>query len=807
VTFAFTDVVGSTRAFADHGDAYVAALHDLHDLQRTLVESHRGVVVKTEGDGAFLAFGDRHDAIKALRAIQEAVDGRAVIPDRPRLRLRAGAHSGDAVALDGDYVSFAVHIAARVAATAGAGQVIVSAAVVHDLTVDAVLLGDYELKDIDGGLALWQIAGGDTPPRAMPVRRTNVARSRTSFVGRDSALARLRKALDEPGLVTMTGPGGIGKTRLVSEFATRCATDHPGGVWLVELAPLDSAPAIPSAIAGALGMRGSAEIERVADELDRRGEVVLILDNCEHLIEAIAEVTADLLATCPTLRVLATSREPLRLHGEEVLRLSPLETEHEDGSAGSAVELFLTRVESAGGDRSRFDDQTSRRVCALLDGLPLALELAAATAPDLPVPDLLAALEEQSVELWRRGGAARQRTLDNLVSWSLDLLGPRERAAAAALSVFPGGFSPEAAAHVLSDALDPSAADLAPALARRSLLDIDGERYRMLATVRWVTRQALIEDETAAEAARSALHRWCRHIARELDTPWADDSNVFDEDITLAMLEALAWALPRGLSDCDAMLWLCVRFSEFRFVHPQLVDRCRLAVEHADLGPAAAAAAAVGLRFLVGGGLTTSDTARQTTFDAAFVQRIEAGVALGTARERWRAGVSLAMFLIVTGESAAALPVIRTAIEVIEASPDLSLWLTPALSVTGVALLAEGRVVEAEDHYRRAIQQAKADGLHEDHDIAVMNLAELLLDDRRAAEALQLLVQLGQPRHPMTRAAALALRAEAAYRCGEHAVTEVIAREARAALEKLAAVNEGASLYLDRLDALGLATG
>jgi class 3 adenylate cyclase len=277
VTFAFTDVVGSTRAFAEHGDRYLAALEAVQTAVARCTESRGGVVVKTEGDGAFLAFPTAGSAVAALVEVQSA----AVDPDLG-LRLRAGAHTDEAQPVGEDYLAFGVHVAARLSSAAGAGQLLVSEAVIADLDEPVgTEIGAYELKDLPKPVTLWRLAGDDTPPRATPKRRTNVAVPRTNFVGRRTEVLDLRRRLQVPALVTVVGPGGAGKTRLVSELAIQLAESYPGGAWIVELAPVSEPATVPDTLRATFAAQGAPEA--IVGSL---GAALVVLDNCEHVVEA-----------------------------------------------------------------------------------------------------------------------------------------------------------------------------------------------------------------------------------------------------------------------------------------------------------------------------------------------------------------------------------------------------------------------------------------------------------------------------------------------------------------------------------------
>jgi predicted ATPase/class 3 adenylate cyclase len=535
VTFAFVDVVGSTRTFHEHGDAYVAAQRELH----TRIAHHAGlaggVVVATEGDGAFLAFSDATSAVSALVTLQdelENADGEGL-----RLRLRSGAHTGDAVPVDGNYLAVAVHVAARVAGTANAGQVLVTDAVVEELGSSGgaapVEVGAFDLKDLPEPTRIWRVAGDPTPPRATPSRRTNVRVPRTTFVGRSGELERLWELVSTPGLVTVVGPGGTGKTRLVSELALRGDESLPGGAWLAELAPLEAPDQIVSVAGAAVGLT-SAGVEQLVDVLRVRGRCALVLDNCEHLLDGVSGLIETLLEACPDLTLLCTSREALDLDGERVWTLPPLDPD------GSATQLFLDRATDVA--EATPDLGLVYQLCEALDGLPLAIELAASQARSAPLTEILDAVVAGTDALARRGGASRQRSLDAVLEWSLERLKPQVRASLLVLSVFPGRFSPDMARTVLIAAHhgDPGAVKV---LTRGSLVDLDGADYRLLSTVRAAARRQLEQSPDLHREAMDALVAWALAYGEEryriLTT---------HEDIPEDTLLALEAALDHGLS-------------------------------------------------------------------------------------------------------------------------------------------------------------------------------------------------------------------------------------------------------------------
>ncbi|MDT4916233.1 MAG: hypothetical protein QOH89_933, partial [Pseudonocardiales bacterium] len=370
VTFLFTDVVGSTRLFQEHGNTFVELLQRVQDAVRGAVEEAGGYIVHAEGDGAFAAFASAADGVRGAVAAQRAV---AALGTDPLLRIRAGLHTGYAQPLQGDYLAIPVHVASRVESAARPDQVLATGetiATVGAAPAGAVDLGMFELRDVVEPVRLWRLAGPDEPPRASPVRRTNVQPAHTSLVGRDDVLAEVADLVATHRLVTLVGTGGVGKTRVASELATRLAPSFPGGAWLVELAAVERDDAVPGATRGALAVPpADTTDDALVAELHRRGPTLIVLDNCEHVLDGAAELADHLLRTSPTTRLLATSREALELADEHVLRLQPLPQEDGDGPA---EQLFRQRADRAGTTIAVGDRELVRDVCQALDGLPLA---------------------------------------------------------------------------------------------------------------------------------------------------------------------------------------------------------------------------------------------------------------------------------------------------------------------------------------------------------------------------------------------------------------------------------------------------
>lgn len=532
VTFAFIDVVGSTKTFIEHGDRYVDAVTTLHATAARYVTRHGGAVVETEGDGAFLAFPTAVAALDALSGLQ--VEMEAATGDGLHLRIRSGAHTGHAVPVGDKYLALAVYVAARVAATANAGQLLVTDAFLAELgsSATAVDTGNYRLKDLSDPVRIWRMLGDDTLPRATPARRTNVEVPHTSFVGREGEIQELRALVAEPGLVTVVGPGGTGKTRLVSEFALADAESYAGGVWLVELATIEDPDQVVRTAGAAVGLKAPTPAT-IGAELERRGRSVLVIDNCEHVLDAVVDLLDDVVRAAPRITVLCTSREALALAGERVLQLSGL------AARGHGTQLYLDRVADAA--RAETDLDLVDRLCVALDGLPLAIELAASQARSAPLAEILDAILSGQEALRRRGGEDRQRSLDAVLEWSLSRLVPGVRNSLLTLAMFPGRFTPEMARRVLEAAprCDPEAARQ---LARASLIDLDGEDYRLLSTVRAAALRKLGGEPELKQEALDALTSWASTFGVE-----RFEITQYHEDLPTDTLLAVEVALAHSL--------------------------------------------------------------------------------------------------------------------------------------------------------------------------------------------------------------------------------------------------------------------
>jgi predicted ATPase/class 3 adenylate cyclase len=530
VTFVLTDIEGSTRLLKRLADGYGEVIDRHDDLLRRMWLSHGGAHVSARGDSHLAAFGDARSALEACAEAQRELAG-APWPAGSRPKVRMGVHTGLASPRGGDYVALAVHQAARVSAAAHGDQVLASdvtaraAGDLPGLHLDPV--GRYRLRDFDEAVQLFGLRGSglesDFPAvRAMPVDGHNLAVPATSFVGRDGDVADLL-GLTGPGrVVTLTGPGGVGKTRLAVAAGLASVPRWESGVWFVDLAPVQDAHLIGTALAAAVGASTGQGMEGWAAAVDhlRTRAALVLLDNCEHLAAPVAERVAELLATCPDVGVLATSREPLGITQETVWRVRPLAVPGFTDTVAEVVEapsvrLFVDRARAARRDFTvdPGNARTVSRLCARLDGLPLALELAAARTSVMTVGELLEGVDAglRSLQSRRRGVPDRQRTIDAVVRWSYELLDRDEQALLRRLSVFRDGFSRDAAVAAGGDLAGVDAAELLWSLVDKSLVIVDvtanDTRYRLLETVNaWVNR--LLREEGVAERTATRLARW-----------------------------------------------------------------------------------------------------------------------------------------------------------------------------------------------------------------------------------------------------------------------------------------------------------
>ncbi len=510
VTYLFTDIEGSTRLWEQDTERMRRALARHDEIARGVVHRHSGEVVKTTGDGIHAVFDDPSNAVGAAVAMQQALAD----PDATAgvlLKLRCGMHAGVDERRDNDFFGQAVNRAARVTSVAHGGQVLLSEAVAvlvrESLPEGATLrdLGTVRLRDLATSERIYQVVHPqlrrDFPAlRSLEATPNNLPQQVTSFIGREHPLDEIRKMLANSRLLTLYGVGGIGKTRLSLQVAADLLDHFPDGVWFVELAPLTDAQSVPQAVASVLGVKEEPGLT-VLDALrkyakDRR--ILLILDNCEHMVRTCAALAKHLLESGPHVKIIASSREHLRLAGEAAYPVPALAVPDRSDvvtpeSLGQyeSVRLFMDRA-AAAQPAFQANEQNAAAIadiCRRLDGIPLAIELAAARVRALSVENIAARLHDRFRLLTSgdRTALPRQQTLRALIDWSYDLLDERERVALRRLAVFAGGWTLDAAEAVcVSDDLRESEAlDVLTALVEKSLvvLEAAGARYRLLDTV------------------------------------------------------------------------------------------------------------------------------------------------------------------------------------------------------------------------------------------------------------------------------------------------------------------------------------
>lgn len=518
VSFMFTDVESSTRLWEDaEADMDEALARHHRDVGRVSAE-RGGYVFSTAGDGFGIAFASPSAAVVAAVEIQRALHREGTLP----LRVRMGIHTGECRERDGDYFGPTVNRAARIMDAAHGGQILLSAATAELVrrgrdAPKLLDLGEHQLRDVEEPEHLWQVAvpglERDFPPvRSLDAFPHHLPRPRTSFVGRAREVEEVRKLVRDHRLVTLTGVGGTGKTRLAVEVAHRELPTFPDGAFFADLSPLADASGIVPTVAGAVGMSidpGAVSAdEQVTGYLSRK-RALLVVDNCEHLVDAAAELCDRLLEGCADLHLLATSREPLEVEGEQIWAVPPLALPTEEETVSGAISLFEDRAAAA---RAGFELDVSNleavgAICEQLDGLPLAIEFAAAKVSYLSPEQIAERLQDRFRLLTgkRRRVPERQRTLEAALDWSFELLSDMERTLLARLSVFADSFTLEAAEEVCGGPEIDDVAEVLGSLVARSLVvpeDRNGEtRYRLLETVKHYARQKL-EEAGESEALR-----------------------------------------------------------------------------------------------------------------------------------------------------------------------------------------------------------------------------------------------------------------------------------------------------------------
>ena len=558
MTFLFTDVEGSTRRWEADADEMRAALAAHDEVLRSAIEAHGGWLFKHTGDGVCAAFASPRSAVDAAVAAQREL----------QLPVRMGLATGEAELRGTDYFGTVLNRAARVMAAGHGGQILLAESTAVLLSgVDVLDLGPRRLRDLPTAVGVFQVrAPGlrtEFPSlRALDAGPGNLRPALTSFIGRESELDEVQAAVKAHRLVTLTGVGGVGKTRLAVEVAARLVDEFPDGVWFFELAAVTDPAAIPDAVAAVLGITqqpGKTVSESVAAALEGRVRL-LVMDNCDHVLDAAADLMEAILAHSATVRILATSREGLGVPDEQVWPVRSLDAA--SGIESAAVSLFVERAQGIAPSFAMVNGDQSAAVveiCQRLDGIPLAIELAASRMASMTASEVRDRLDHRfQLLVGPRRGPERHQTLRHAVAWSYDLLDDTEKSLLDRCSVFAGGFDLQSACAVAgSDDLDEYAIlDLLDALVRKSLLVVEGSsgrtRFSTLETIRHFAEEQLVARHEASEA-RNAHARY--FAGREADVMALWDSSRQREAYTWFNVElsnlrtAFRWTADR--SDLD----------------------------------------------------------------------------------------------------------------------------------------------------------------------------------------------------------------------------------------------------------------
>jgi predicted ATPase len=556
VTFVFTDVEGSALLWEERPDQMreMAALHDARF--RAAIEAHDGYVVKTTGDGFHAAFA------RAADAVSTAVDLQQATADLDGLRVRIGIHTGEVQERDGDYFGPAVNRAARLMAAGHGGQVLLSgitAELVPGLTLRN--LGEHRLRDLATPTVVWQLGTESFPAlRTLNDVPGNLPDQRTSFIGRVEEVREVAALVHTQRLVTLTGPGGVGKSRLALQVAADVASGLPHGAWFAALGSLAEGALVASALLDALDVRerqGESPLDTLCAWASTR-EALVVIDNCEHLLADVATVVDSVAGASKGVRIIATSQEPLGVRGEQVWTVAPL-----SHRAGESLELFVDRARMARADFALTPDNEAAviEICEHLDHLPLAIELAAARMRGMAPADVARRLDQRLQLLTSRDrlGPVRHRTLDAAIRWSYDLLDQTQQRVFDRLSVFVGPFTLEAALEVIAGegVEEWEVLDLLLALVDKSLVLADespaGARYRLLESMRQLGRQNLDQrGELERYVARHAGFYSAYVLAREPQLHGAGDQAALAE--VEGELENIRVALRQAADDPGSAL-------------------------------------------------------------------------------------------------------------------------------------------------------------------------------------------------------------------------------------------------------------
>ena len=570
------------------------AAHD--EVLRSAIETYGGFMFKHTGDGICAAFNSPKSAVDAAVAAQHGLE----------LPVRMGIATGEAELRDGDYFGAVLNRAARVMAAGHGEQILLAESTAGLLSgVDLLDLGPRRLRDLPTPVGVFQVrAAGlrtEFPAlRALDASPGNLRAATTSFIGRESEVAELQTAVKAHRLMTLTGVGGVGKTRLALEVAARRADEFPDGVWFFELAAVTDPAAVPDAVAAVLGITqqpGKTVTESVAFALEGRVRL-LLFDNCEHVVDSVADLVEAILAVSATVTILATSREGLGVSDEQLWRVPSLDVQ--SGTESAAVNLFLDRAHSVVSDFSLAQPGEADAVveiCRRLDGIPLAIELAASRMASMTAHEVRDRLDQRfRLLVGSRRGLSRHQTLRHAVAWSYDHLDDAEKVLLERCSVFAGGFDLQSACAVMGSEDDFATLDLLDALVRKSLLVADRSagrtRFSMLETIRQFAEEQLVAGGAATEI-RAAHSRYFAGREADIMALWDSPRQRQAYDwftVELANLRtAFRWAADHGdldvavpIATCAGLLGACVQTFEPIAWAEELIEPAR-AIDHPRL--------------------------------------------------------------------------------------------------------------------------------------------------------------------------------------------------------------------------------
>ena len=557
VTFLFTDIEGSTQLWEKYPEAMKTALAKHDSILKDAVESNNGQIIKTTGDGIHAVFAKTLDAVNATLVSQHKLQ--SIYIDKPNsifIKVRMGIHTGEAELRGGDYYGSTPNRAARIMSAGHGGQILISETTFHiaqeHLSADTnvIDLGEHHLKGLKQAEKIFQISARNLLQefpalKSLTHATNNLPTQLTSFIGREHELAEVQSKLEDGRLLTLIGPGGTGKTRLSIELGNQLLPSFEDGVWLVEFAPIADPSLILQTIASTfdLGEVPSVPLKVLVHDYLREKELLLILDNCEHLIEASAEVADELLHVAANIKIVASSREALGINGETVYRVPSLslpdevEFRKETAMGYESVQLFVERASQANRKFQLSDENAPAiiQICRRLDGIPLAIELAASRITAFSLEQIAKRLDDRFKLLTggSRTALPRQQTLRALIDWSYDLLEHPEKALLRRLSVFAGGWTFEAAEMICNNV---DVLEYLPRLINKSLVVINDEgyepRYSLLETIRQYARDKLLENGEG-EGTRD------RHLAYFVEMGEISVPEIFNKEKELEWLNRL----------------------------------------------------------------------------------------------------------------------------------------------------------------------------------------------------------------------------------------------------------------------------